>query len=42
MINYTRFNPVGDTLENLLRGASVWLPDSEARAPAPTETPAHS
>ena len=35
MINFTRFNPVGDTLENLLRGASVWLPDPEARAPAP-------
>ena len=24
MVNITRFNPLGDTLENLLRGGSVW------------------
>jgi len=35
MVNITRFNPLGDTLENLFRGASVWLPDPEARVPAP-------
>ena len=35
MVNITRFNPLGDTLENLLRGASVWLPDPEGRAAAP-------
>ena len=33
MVNITRFNPLGNTLENLLRGGSVWLPDPEARAP---------
>jgi HSP20 family protein len=35
MVNITRFNPLGDTLENLLRGGAVWLPEPEARAPAP-------
>ncbi len=36
MVNITRFNPLGNTLDNLLRvGGSVWLPDPEARAPAP-------
>ena len=35
MVNITRFNPLGDTFENLLRGVPVWLPDPETRAPAP-------
>ncbi len=35
MVNITRFNPLEDAFENLLRGAPAWLPDSETRAPAP-------
>ena len=36
MVNITRFNPLEDALENLLRGVPVWLPNAERRAPAPT------
>jgi HSP20 family protein len=35
MVNITRFNPLEDAFQNLLRGAPAWLPDPEARAPAP-------
>lgn len=35
MVNITRFNPIDEALENLFRGAPVWLPNLEARAPAP-------
>ena len=37
MINITRFNPLEDAFENLLRGVPVWLPDPETRAPAPAQ-----
>jgi HSP20 family protein len=37
MVNITRFNPIEDAFENLLRGVPVWLPDPETRAPAPTQ-----
>ena len=37
MVNITRFNPIEDAFENLLRGVPVWLPNPEARAPAPTQ-----
>ena len=34
MVNITRFNPLEDAFENLLRGVPVWQPDPETRAPA--------
>ena len=37
MLNITRFNPLEDAVENLLRGVPVWLPNPEKRAPAPTQ-----
>ena len=37
MVNITRFNPLEDAFENLLRGVPVWLPNPETRAPAPTQ-----
>ena len=37
MVNITRFNPLEDAFENLFRGVPVWLPNPEARAPAPTQ-----
>jgi HSP20 family protein len=37
MVNITRFNPIEDAFENLLRGVPVWLPNPETRAPAPTQ-----
>ena len=37
MVNITRFSPLEDAFENLLRGAPVWLPNAEARAPAPMQ-----
>ena len=37
MVNITRFNPLEDAFESLLRGVPVWLPNSETRAPAPTQ-----
>jgi HSP20 family protein len=37
MVNIRRFNPLEDTFENWFRGVPVWLPDPEARAPAPTQ-----
>ena len=37
MVNIRRFNPLEDTFENWLRGVPVWLPNPEARAPAPTQ-----
>lgn len=35
MVNITRFNPIDEAYENLFRGVPVWLPNIEARAPAP-------
>ena len=35
MVNITRFNPLEGAFENMLRGAPVWLPNPETRAPAP-------
>jgi len=35
MVNITRFTPIDEAFENLFRGAPVWLPNLEARAPAP-------
>ena len=41
MVNITRFNPLQDAFENLLRGVPVWLPNpeprAEPRAPVPTQ-----
>ena len=37
MVNIRRFNPLEDAFENLYRGVPVWLPNPEARAPAPTQ-----
>jgi HSP20 family protein len=36
MFNITRFNPLEDSFENMLRGIPVWLPNPSERAPAPT------
>ena len=35
MVNITRFDPLEVAFENLLRGAPAWLPNTEAREPAP-------
>jgi len=35
MVNITRFNPIDEAFENVFRGVPVWLPNLEARAPAP-------
>ena len=37
MLNITRFNPLEDAFESLLRGVPVWLPSAETRATAPTQ-----
>ena len=37
MVNITRYSPLEDAFENLFRGLPVWLPNSETRAPAPTQ-----
>jgi len=37
MINITRFNPLEDAFENMLRGVPVWLANAETRASAPTQ-----
>jgi len=37
MVNITRFNPLEDAFENLLRGVPGWLPNPETRAPAPMQ-----
>ena len=37
MLNITRFNPLEDAFENLIRGVPVWLPSPETRATAPTQ-----
>ena len=37
MFNITRFNPLEDSFENMLRGIPVWLPNPSERAPAPTQ-----
>ena len=41
MVTITRFNPIQDAFENLLRGVPVWLPNpeprAEPRAPVPTQ-----
>src|ERR1043165_820866 len=35
MFNNTRFNPIDDAFDNLLRGVPVWLPSAERREAAP-------
>ncbi len=35
MVNITRFMPLEDAFANMLRGAPAWLPNPEAREPAP-------
>jgi HSP20 family protein len=35
MLNITRFNPLEDTFDNLLRGLPVWMPSPEKRAATP-------
>jgi len=37
MLNITRFNPLEDTFDNLLRGLPVWIPTPERRASAPAQ-----
>ena len=37
MVNITRYSPLEDAFENLFRGLPGWLPNSETRAPAPTQ-----
>src|SRR6476620_7456249 len=37
MLNSTRYTPLEDAFENVLRGVPVWLPNPETRAPAPTQ-----
>ena len=37
MVNITRFSPLEDAIENMFRGIPVWVPNSETRAPAPTQ-----
>jgi HSP20 family protein len=37
MFNITRFNPLEDSFENMLRGIPVWLPNRSEHAPAPTQ-----
>ena len=37
MLNITRFNPLEDAFDNLLRGLPVWLPNAERRAAAPMQ-----
>jgi len=37
MLNITRYTPLEDAFENVLRGVPVWLPNPETRAPAPTQ-----
>jgi HSP20 family protein len=37
MLNMTRFNPLEESLDNLLRGLPVWLPNPERRAAAPAQ-----
>ena len=37
MLNITRFNPIDDTFDSLLRGVPVWLPNLERREAAPAQ-----
>src|SRR5438046_9753397 len=37
MLNITRYYPLEDTFENWFRGAPMWLPNPETRAPATTQ-----
>jgi HSP20 family protein len=37
MVNITRFSPLEDAFQNLLRGVPAWLPNAETRAPAPMQ-----
>ena len=37
MVNITRYSPLEDAFENVLRGVPVWLPNPETRAPVPTQ-----
>ena len=35
MFNITRFNPIDDAFDSLIRGVPVWLPNPERREAAP-------
>ena len=37
MFNITRFNPIDDAFDNLVRGVPVWLPNLERREAAPAQ-----
>jgi HSP20 family protein len=37
MLNITRFNPLEDTFDSLLRGLPVWMPSAERRAATPAQ-----
>lgn len=37
MLNITRFNPIDDAFDSLLRGVPVWLPNPERREAAPAQ-----
>ena len=37
MFNITRFNPIDDAFDSLLRGVPVWLPNLERRDAAPAQ-----
>ena len=37
MVNITRFDPLEDAFENLVRGIPMWLPVPETRASVPTQ-----
>ena len=37
MFNTTRFNPIDDAFDSLIRGVPVWLPNPERREAAPAQ-----
>jgi len=37
MFNITRFNPIDDAFDSLIRGVPVWLPNLERREAAPAQ-----
>jgi len=37
MFNITRFNPIDDAFDSLIRGVPVWLPNPERREAAPAQ-----
>ena len=37
MFNNTRFNPIDDAFDSLIRGVPVWLPNPERREAAPAQ-----